>query len=183
MNRAYEIAGRGFELKPGDISIEKALIVLMKKTGILGMLGGQSADVTLSGKAISDSEREYIYEKKTSALIEAPLMIGGILAGVSDEGVQLLEKTGRCLGLSFQVRDDILDITSDVDTLGKETSQDEKNNKSTYPGRYGLEAAERYVEENTVTALEYIRELLGDKESLYRELLESFISSLAGRIK
>ena len=85
LNLAYETAGTAFYPALGDAKLEKALIILMRKTGVKGMLGGQNADVMLSGQSLSSDEREYIYEKKTAALIEAPFMIGAVLAGA--EGI------------------------------------------------------------------------------------------------
>ena len=110
LNYAYEIAAKSFTVSPGDENVEKAFTVLLNKTGLYGMLGGQSADVMLTGQEITEEDQKYIYLNKTAALIEAPLMIGAIL---SDERVDIsaLEEAGRRLGLAFQVSDDILDVT------------------------------------------------------------------------
>ena len=160
--------------------LEKALIILMRKTGVKGMLGGQNADVMLSGQSLSSDEREYIYEKKTAALIEAPFMIGAVLAGADDETVEKLEAAGRALGLAFQVQDDILDMTSDAETLGKEVGQDEKNQKNTYAAEYGIEAAHEFVNEKTKIVHNVLDEVLKtDREEA--ELLKELVTELAGR--
>jgi Geranylgeranyl pyrophosphate synthase len=181
MNLAYETAIVSFAENPGNVSCEKALTVLMNKTGIHGMLGGQSADVVLSGQEISEAERNYIYEKKTSALIEAPFMIGAILAGMDDETVLRLEEAGRNLGLAFQVKDDILDITSDAETLGKEVGQDEKNKKSTYAAIYGIEAAEKYVSDKTDRVMEILDSVIKIPDREEAVLLKELVTKLATR--
>ncbi|MBQ8951956.1 MAG: polyprenyl synthetase family protein [Eubacterium sp.] len=180
LNLAYETAGEAFLGKLGDVTLEKALIVLMRKTGVRGMLGGQSADVMLSGKELSEDERNYIYEKKTAALIEAPFMIGALLAGADDKTVELLEDAGRALGLAFQVQDDILDMTSDAETLGKEVGQDEKNKKNTYAAEYGIDEARKFVNEKTDSVRDILdRVLKTDREEA--ELLKQLVTELAGR--
>ena len=180
LNLAYETAGTAFYPALGDAKLEKALIILMRKTGVKGMLGGQNADVMLSGQSLSSDEREYIYEKKTAALIEAPFMIGAVLAGADDETVEKLEAAGRALGLAFQVQDDILDMTSDAETLGKEVGQDEKNQKNTYAAEYGIEAAHEFVNEKTKIVLNVLNEVLKtDREEA--ELLKELVTELAGR--
>ena len=180
LNLAYETAGTAFYPALGDAKLEKALIILMRKTGVKGMLGGQNADVMLSGQSLSSDEREYIYEKKTAALIEAPFMIGAVLAGADDETVEKLEAAGRALGLAFQVQDDILDMTSDAETLGKEVGQDEKNQKNTYAAEYGIEAAHEFVNEKTKIVLNVLDEVLKtDREEA--DLLKELVTELAGR--
>ncbi len=181
MNYAYEIAGETLKAAVGSIRHEKALLTLMNKTGIFGMLGGQSADVVLSGQSISEEEREFIYEKKTSALIEAPFMIGALLAGAGDEEVNLLEQAGRKLGIAFQVRDDMLDVISDAETLGKDVGQDEKNNKSTYVAQYGMEAADRRVRELTESVQDTLGRVFGSDERKETVLLKKLVDELAGR--
>ncbi|MBO6165488.1 MAG: polyprenyl synthetase family protein [Eubacterium sp.] len=181
MNLAYETAVSALDENPGSAAIGSALSVLIKKTGMQGMLGGQSADVMLSGKAITEEERDFIYEKKTSALIEAPFMIGAILAGAEASDVEKLETAGRDLGLAFQVRDDILDIISDAETLGKEVGQDEKNNKSTYAAVYGVEAAENYVNAKTASVLGILDSVITTPDREEAVLLKELVEKLAGR--
>ena len=181
MNYAYETAGSAFNLETPDIRVEKALVVLMKKTGIFGMLGGQSADVMLSGQRITSVERDYIYEKKTSALIEAPFMIGAILAGADSKTVGKLEEAGRALGLAFQVQDDILDMTSDAETLGKEVGQDEKNEKNTYAAEFGIDAAHEFVNSKTEEVLGILDEVLKSDGREEADLLKQLVKELAGR--
>lgn len=158
LNYAYETAFRAFDLAKGEKELRRtarALEILGEKTGIKGMLGGQGADVENDGKPLSKDMLDFIYENKTSALIEASLMIGAVLAGTED--MVKIEKIGSCIGLAFQIQDDILDVTSTTDELGKPVHSDEKNEKTTYVTLRGLEQAKRDVEvisEEALTLLE-----------------------------
>lgn len=146
LNYAYETACRGFQMEPDNPRVGQALLVLTQKTGIYGMLGGQSVDVTNEGKPMSRDMIDYIYENKTSALIESAMMAGAILAGASPEETDTVEQIGRKIGLAFQIRDDILDVTSTAEELGKPVYSDEKNHKITYVTLRGLAQASRDVE-------------------------------------
>jgi len=180
LNLAYETAVLSMLDKPGDVRLERALMVLMRKTGITGMLGGQSADVVMSGKKLKSDERDFIYECKTAALIEASFMAGAYLAGADDKTIELLETAGKNLGLAFQVQDDILDIVSDAETLGKEVGQDEKNDKNTYVAEYGMEEARKFVIEKTEEVISILdRTLKTDREEAV--LLKELAKELAGR--
>ena len=153
------------------ILIGKAMALLTRKTGMYGMLGGQSVDVTNDGKPMGRQMLDYIYENKTSALIEASLMVGAILAGATEEENAQMEQIGSKVGLAFQIRDDILDVTSTEEELGKPIHSDEKNQKQTYVTLRGLEGAAKDVERISEEALklldtfpqknEFLRELIG----------------------
>lgn len=141
LNYAYETAFKGFDLCKDPALVGKALRVLSHKTGIYGMLGGQSVDVMNEGTPLSLEMLDYIYENKTSALIEGSMMIGAILAGADDEAVAQIESAGKSLGLAFQIQDDILDVTGSQEELGKPIHSDEKNQKTTYVTLKGIDAA------------------------------------------
>ena len=187
LNRAYEIINNAFDEEASGHRDEAALLInthlaekiLMDKTGINGMLGGQSLDVELSGKSMTNEERDYINEKKTAALIEAPLMIGACLAGADREIIEKLEEAGRCIGLAFQVQDDILDVTGDAEKLGKEVHQDERNEKNTFVSEFGLEKARSFVKEKSEKAVSIIKDLL--PESPARERLTGLVAELVSR--
>ena len=155
--------------------------ILLNKTGINGMLGGQGLDVQLSGKEITNEERDYIYKNKTCALLEAPLMIGACLAGASDEYIAKMEQAGRAIGMAFQVQDDILDVTSDAETLGKEVHQDARNEKNTFVAQYGLEASKDYVREESEKAVKIIESVTSVSE--YKDLLVGLVRSMIDRKK
>ena len=133
------------------------------KTGICGMLGGQSVDVTNEGKEISREMLDYIYENKTSALIEASVMVGAVLAGASQKEVSRMERIGNKVGLAFQIRDDILDVTSTMEELGKPVFSDEKNHKVTYVTLKGLPEASKEVERISAGSSGRIRKFSGEE--------------------
>ena len=121
LNYAYEVMLTAFDLAEDEKArarVIKALKVMSHKTGLYGMLGGQSVDVENDGKPMSREMINYIYENKTSALIEGSMMAGAILGGASAEEVAVVEKAASGIGLAFQIQDDILDVTSTEEELG-----------------------------------------------------------------
>lgn len=175
LNYAYETACRAFLLEPKNQRIGQALLVLSRKTGIYGMLGGQSVDVTNEGKPISKEMLDYIYENKTSALIEASMMVGAILAGASQDEVERIETIGNRVGLAFQIRDDILDITSTMEELGKPVFSDEKNHKVTYVTLRGLDQAAGDVETISEEAVSRLEEF-PQKNEFLQELVRYLVN-------
>lgn len=148
LNFAFETVADAMVRSAGDMRVAKAFAVLTKKAGIYGMIGGQVVDVESEKKRqqIDRDCLDFIYRLKTGALIEASLMIGAILAGASEEEVSLMEEAGTKLGLAFQIQDDILDVTSSLEVLGKPIGSDARNEKATYVAFEGLEKAEAEVE-------------------------------------
>ena len=152
LNYAYEVMLTAFDLAEDEKArarVINALKVMSHKTGLYGMLGGQSVDVENDGKPMSREMINYIYENKTSALIEGSMMAGAILGGASAEEVAVVEKAASGIGLAFQIQDDILDVTSTAEELGKPIHSDEKNHKTTYVdpdgNREGVTAGGRAV--------------------------------------
>lgn len=148
LNFAFETVADAMLRSAGDMRVAKAFAVLAKKAGIYGMIGGQVVDVESEkkGQQIDRDCLDFIYRLKTGALIEASLMIGAILAGASEEEVSLMEEAGTKLGLAFQIQDDILDVTSSLEVLGKPIGSDARNEKATYVAFEGLEKARAEVE-------------------------------------
>lgn len=147
LNYAFETAAKAFELYPeNSLQIGKALQVLAKKAGVFGMIGGQVIDVESAGKPITKEVLDIIYELKTGALIESAMMIGAILADASQEEVETMEKIASNVGKAFQIQDDVLDVTSTAEVLGKPIGSDEKNEKTTYVTLFGVDTAKEYVE-------------------------------------
>lgn len=175
LNYAFETAVKAFEIAPQQSgAIGCALKILSEKAGIYGMIGGQVVDVQSSGKVISREVLDFIYELKTGALIESSMMIGAVLAGASDEEVSKVEKIAKRVGMAFQIQDDVLDVTSTAEILGKPILSDEKNEKTTYVTILGLEGAQKEVERLSDEALALLFELPGEKdylETLIRELI------------
>ena len=139
LNYAYETMFQAFALTKEQDRVIHALRVVSQKTGIHGMLGGQSVDVENDGKPLEKEMLDYIYRNKTSALIEASMMTGAILAGANEQEVSAVEKAAGNIGLAFQIQDDILDVTSTSEALGKPVLSDEKNQKTTYVTLFGIE--------------------------------------------
>lgn len=175
LNYAYEVAFHAFDLTKDRENVALALQILAFKTGIFGMLGGQSVDVANDGKPLQEEALKYIYEKKTSALLEASMMVGAILAGADSQAVRTIEQTARYVGLAFQIRDDILDVTSTEEILGKPIRSDEKNSKTTYVSLKGLAAAEKEVQRLSEEALRQL-DSLEKKNEFLRELILSLVS-------
>lgn len=154
LNYAFETAGKAFDMEPEQsYLIGKAMQILGKKAGIYGMIGGQVVDVESAGAQIDHQVIRFIYELKTCALIEAAMMIGAVLAGASDEEVAKVENIARKVGMAFQIQDDILDITSTNEVLGKPVHSDEKNEKTTYLTLAGYEKAKEEVERLSIEAI------------------------------
>jgi len=122
----------------------KIINILSKSAGSLGMVGGQVIDLSSAGKALSEQQLENMHQHKTGALIHASVMMGAFCSKhLSTQQRQALEKYAACIGLAFQVRDDILDIESDTKTLGKQQGADIAANKATYPAILGMTAAKQ----------------------------------------
>ena len=170
LNYAYETMLQAFamaETLQQKDAVIRALQVMATKTGIHGMLGGQSVDVENDGKALEKNMLDYIYENKTSALIEASMMTGAILAGADAEQVSVIEQAAKRIGLAFQIQDDILDVTSTDEELGKPVHSDEKNHKVTYVTLFGTEKAAAQVAGLSAEAVELLESLNKNNEFLY----------------
>ena len=170
LNYAYETMLQAFamaETLQQKDAVIRALQVMAAKTGIHGMLGGQSVDVENDGKALEKDMLDYIYENKTSALIEASMMTGAILAGADAEQVSVIEQAAKRIGLAFQIQDDILDVTSTDEELGKPVHSDEKNHKVTYVTLFGTEKAAAQVAGLSAEAVELLESLNKNNEFLY----------------
>lgn len=173
LNYAFETASLAFEMEPEEsLVIGKALGILGKKAGVYGMIGGQVIDVNETGHAVSKEILDTIYELKTSALIESSMMIGAVLAHASLEDIQKVEKIAKNVGIAFQIQDDILDVTSTVEELGKPIGSDEKNEKTTYVTLYGVEEASKIVEKLSKEAIDMLHALPGTNEYLEKLLLQ-----------
>ena len=179
LNLAYEAAADCFTKAPGNQKVEKAMQILARRPGLFGMLGGQTADVTLAGKKLTDEQLEYIYANKTAALLECAMQIGAVLGGASEEETEIIRRAAYDAGVAFQVQDDILDMTGTAEELGKEVGQDERNEKTTYVTLHGMEAAEAYVRDKTEAATDALSRLLGGCDAGQELIL--LLRSLVGR--
>ena len=171
LNYAFETAFRAFVIEPEkSLSIGRALAVLGEKAGIYGMIGGQVIDVKETGHTVAKDVLDTIYRLKTAALIEAAMMIGAILGGASEEDVKKVERIAEYVGVAFQIQDDILDVTSTSEVLGKPVHSDEKNEKTTYVTLMGIDEAKKEVERLSNEAITLLHQLPG-KNAFLEELL------------
>ena len=128
--------------KAPGLSPEKSLAIIHEisaAAGFRGMIGGQVADLRAEGKEVNMKMVDYIHTHKTEALITVSIRAGAIAAGAEEEDLNALSEYGRKTGLAFQIADDILDIESCREILGKDTGSDEGSKKATYPSLIGLE--------------------------------------------
>lgn len=174
LNYAFETAMAAFDCGEDAERVAKALKILGRKAGIYGMIGGQVVDVQSTGKAVDQETLDFIYELKTGALLEASMMVGAVLAGATEEEVAVIEQIASDVGLAFQIRDDILDETSTLETLGKPIHSDERNEKTTYVTLKGLEQATKDVEEISARGLKRLAELPYENEFL-TELIKALV--------
>lgn len=174
LNYAFETAASAFVLDEGNPAIGKAFMILASKAGVYGMIGGQVVDVESEGKEIDADTLKFIHIHKTSALLESAMLIGAVLAGASEQQQRTVELAARELGLAFQIRDDILDVTGNTDELGKPVGSDEKNHKNTYVALEGLEKAKEDVKRYSDSAIDRLKSLPVRNEFLY-ELIEELI--------
>ncbi len=179
LNYAFETAAQAFD-RAQTIEeyrrIAGALKILGRKAGIYGMIGGQCADLEAE-KAETEVTEEmllYIHEHKTAALIQAAMTIGATLAGAAEEEIGRLEKCAYDIGIAFQIQDDILDVTSSLEVLGKQVGSDEKNHKLTYVSMHGLEESKRQVEEMSRDAIAVLKSFPRQNEFM-EQLVEQLI--------
>lgn len=175
---AMETAAKAFSMSDRPDLVGQAMGLLAQKSGVYGMIGGQSADVELTGKPLSKEQLDFIYRLKTGALLEGSMMIGALLGGADKGQITVVEQMAQAVGMAFQIQDDILDLTSSQEILGKPALSDEKNKKTTYVSLYGMEQARKEVKRLSDQAAELLRNLPGDSQ-----FLESLIHMLVDREK
>lgn len=187
LNFAFETALKAVDMEPSQeesLRILKAMKVLSGKAGIYGMIGGQVVDVESEKKneQLSMEQLIFIHENKTAALLQSALMIGAILAGASDEDISVLEEAGRHIGVAFQIQDDILDVTSTTEVLGKPVGSDEENGKLTYVSYNGLEKATEDQKAMSAQAVSILTKLKDTKcQNEHMEFLIELVESLVNR--
>ena len=174
LNFAFETACKGLMQDVGNPAVARAVQILAQKAGIYGMLGGQVVDVESEGQPLEREKLDLIYDLKTGALIEASMLIGAVLAGASEKEQQVILQVAKDVGLAFQIQDDILDVTSDMETLGKPIGSDEKNHKTTHVTIRGLAQAQKDVEKISERALEGVASL-SEENVFLNELIRYLI--------
>mgnify|MGYP002512366224 CR=1 FL=1 len=169
---AFETAAKALEFTQNPARVARCMGILAQKSGIYGMIGGQTLDVELTKKPVNKEQLEFIYRLKTGALIECPMVIGAVLAGADENQVSTVERMASCIGKAFQIQDDILDVTSTREVLGKPTHSDEKNEKTTYVTLMGIDEAKMEVERLSREAVALLHQLSGENEFLEQLLLQ-----------
>ncbi len=177
LNYAFETMADGLTKLTNEDLVRgvKALQVIANKAGIYGMIGGQVVDVLATDQSIEKDRLDFIYELKTGALIEASILAGAILAGASNEIQQDMGQVASLIGMAFQIQDDVLDVTSTVEELGKPIHSDEKNNKTTYVTLLGVEGASQKVENYTLKGLAILKKYATESSFLY-QLLKALVN-------
>lgn len=168
----------------GDSLLNEAMIIMMEyalknngnalmaahevaiAAGAEGMIGGQVVDIISEGKKISKDELEYMHSKKTGALIKASILSGAILADAPKEDLNILAEYGEKLGLVFQIKDDILDVVGNVETLGKNVHVDEENDKTNFISVFGLEKCNELCETLSEECVENLKRLTVNADCL-----------------
>lgn len=172
LNLAYEVMSNAVVNSDNPALAAKAMKVIAEKAGIYGMVGGQTVDIINEGKEMSIETINFIHRLKTAALIEGSMMAGSILAGATDEEVKTVEKIAFNVGIAFQIQDDILDVTSTMEVLGKPVLSDEKNNKSTYVTLMGIEESKALVEKYSNEAVDLLENMDCNNEFLNRLIVK-----------
>lgn len=143
------------------------LSLLTEASGAHGMAGGQAVDLASVGKQLNLGQLEHMHQLKTGALIRASILLGGMCKqDISQDEMALLSNYALCIGLSFQIQDDILDVVSDTETLGKPQGSDEEQEKPTFPAIIGLEKSRQLAIEQHQLALKHLEPLDERADSL-----------------
>lgn len=172
---AFQLLSQTYDESPG---LANALIRdLSSASGSQRLIGGQMEDIENEGKTADSDTLQYIHENKTAALLTAALTMGLRFGQPNHEQVDAMRRVGKHLGLAFQIVDDILDATSDAETIGKPVGNDAAADKSTYVALHGIDGARAEAQRHTKAAIE-AAESIGGKN----EMLLVLIEELGGRI-
>lgn len=185
LNYAFETASKAFDLAEDTEEfkcVAKALQILSSKPGIYGMIGGQVVDVEREGQPLDKPVLDFIYEMKTSALIECSMMIGAVLAEADEVSLNKVEQMAKNIGISFQIQDDILDVTGTLEVLGKPIHSDEKNHKTTYVTLFGIGSAKAEAEHFSKIAIDLLEEM-SEAKGMENPFLVELICQLVHREK
>ncbi len=170
LNRAYQTISQNI-LDEKNVDIQKQKILAFKELtdGTDRMIAGEYVDTEFEGKAISADYLEYMHKNKTGALLRASARMGAIIANCSQEDLEKITKYAEIIGLTFQIKDDILSAIGDEKVLGKPVGNDEKRGKCTYVSKYGLEQSQKMLEELTKEAIE-ITKTYNEKGEFLKQL-------------
>lgn len=172
---AFHILAADPNIKVNCVQRVKMINTLAVASGSRGMAGGQAIDLASVGKSLNIAELENMHIHKTGALILASAELGALsVDNVDPELFDRISQYAKCIGLAFQIKDDILDIESDTETLGKPQGSDMEMNKPTYPNLLGLEGAKQAAEELYNKAIDSL-EVFGDKADMLRGIADYIV--------
>lgn len=166
LNYAFEIMLKSSIGKENPAKYLNAINEIAKSSGVYGMIGGQVVDIESEDKKIEMEKLDFIHLNKTAAIIVGCMRAGAIIGDATEEQLENITKYAINIGLSFQIADDILDITGDESKLGKKVGSDIDNNKSTYPSLIGLEKSKEIANDLINEAKTRISNIKGDTEFL-----------------
>ena len=166
LNYAFEIMLSSSIGKENPAKYLNAINEIAKSSGVYGMIGGQVVDIESEDKKIEMEKLDFIHLNKTAAIIVGCMRAGAIIGDATEEQLENITKYATNIGLSFQIADDILDITGDESKLGKKVGSDIDNNKSTYPSLIGLEKSKEIANDLINEAKTRISNIKGDNEFL-----------------
>jgi farnesyl diphosphate synthase len=172
---AFDIITRDTLLVEQPAALTRIVARLAVAIGPSGMAGGQLLDIEAEGKDVDETALENIHRRKTGELIRASIMMPCELAAISEDETEQLDRFGRDIGLVFQIRDDLLEIEQDTETLGKSAASDMHNEKSTYPSILGVAGTEQRVSELYDQAMENLT-ALGSRTAGLRWLSDYILS-------
>ena len=178
LNAAFEAALSAREPAGCEGRILAALRILARRAGAFGMVGGQTVDVEKTGQPMTEEELVFVYRLKTGALLAAAMQVGAVLAGAPAETIDAVGEIAERVGLAFQIQDDILDVVSTTEELGKPVGSDEKNHKTTYVTLHGMRESRETEERLSEEALAILENISGGGD---KEPLAELITSLVGR--
>lgn len=176
MTKAFEIIAEAPQLS--DAQKNGAIMVLSKAAGANGMIGGQVIDIESEDMMISESLLRKLQSLKTGALVRAAISLGVIASNGSESEAHKLDEYAQCVGLMFQITDDILDVTSTTEKLGKTVGSDAANHKTTYVTLLGMEYSYKTVQELLQQSLQILRDINADTE-----FLSGLVEQMATRTK
>ncbi len=173
LNKAFEIALTATHLESSVLI--KALQLLSYSSGTEGMIGGQIVDIASEGKDISIETLKYIHSLKTGAIIRSACVIGAVISCANENEIKAIDEYATNLGIAFQIRDDILDVTGTAEELGKPIGSDIDLNKSTYVSLCGIEKSLELVKEYSDKAKDSLK-IFGSKSTFLIEFTDYLIN-------
>ncbi|MDW8104744.1 MAG: polyprenyl synthetase family protein [Armatimonadota bacterium] len=165
---AFELIARNAETAPAE-RVVQVLRLVAEASGTRGMVGGQMVDIESEGKPVDADTLEYIHRHKTAALIRASVLSGAVLAGANQEQLKALSYYGECVGLAFQIADDLLNVLGDPRKMGKAVGTDAARGKATYPALFGVDASRRRAYHLVQEAVQALRDF-GEKAEPLRAI-------------